>query len=518
MKRYLGYIRVSTPKQGVQGSSLQEQKSAIQAYASRSSLSIVAWYEERETAATQGRQRFMLMMKELERGRAQGVVIHKIDRSARNLKDWANLGDLIDRGVDVRFAHDDLDLTSRGGRLSADIQAVIAADFIRNLREEVRKGFYGRLKQGLYPLRAPIGYLDTGRGRAKAPDPLHAPLVRQAFTLYASGEFNFEGLQAELHRRGLRGRDGGLVSKNGLTTMLNNPLYMGLIHIRKSNELFQGIHEPLITKALYDRVQAVLRGERAGTPYKHDFLFRRMIRCSQCGYHLIGERQKARYIYYRCHSTGCAPVCVKEGVVDASLRQLFSLLTFDPVDLRDLRDKIAAINSNSADERKVQEASLRLRIGKCDERLDRLTDALLDGALERDEFNHRKTALLHERRGLQDQLAGIPELPSMPERLAKYLELANMAYLSYENGISEEKRDIVISLTSNLTASGKTPTIALRSPFQQLVDWRISHCCELGRDRPRTQVENIIDILKHTAEKECSADEAERRSETPTIR
>lgn len=75
---------------------------------------------------------------------------HKIDRGARNLKDWANLGDLIDGGVEVHFAHESLDMNSRGGRLSADIQAVVAADFIRNLRQETRKGFYGRLKQGIY--------------------------------------------------------------------------------------------------------------------------------------------------------------------------------------------------------------------------------------------------------------------------------------------------------------------------------------------------------------------------------
>lgn len=50
-----------------------------------------------------------------------------------------------------------VDLHSRGGRLSADIQSVVAADYVRNLREEAKKGIYGRLKQGFYPMRAPIG-------------------------------------------------------------------------------------------------------------------------------------------------------------------------------------------------------------------------------------------------------------------------------------------------------------------------------------------------------------------------
>src|SRR5271155_6201404 len=100
---------------------------------------------------------------------------------ARNLKDWADLGELIDAGVEVHFANESLDLHTRGGRLSADIQAVVAADYIRNLREETRKGFYGRLKQGLYPLPAPLGYLDRGKGKVKEVDPIMAPVVARAF-------------------------------------------------------------------------------------------------------------------------------------------------------------------------------------------------------------------------------------------------------------------------------------------------------------------------------------------------
>ncbi len=154
-KQYFAYIRVSTAKQGHKGVSLQEQKDSINRYCDRNNLILNEWFEELETAAKRGRPLFSKMLGRLGKGDAVGVVIHKIDRSARNLKDWADLGELIDAGVEVHFANESLDLASRGGRLSADIQAVVAADFIRNLREETRKGFYGRLKQGLYPLPEP---------------------------------------------------------------------------------------------------------------------------------------------------------------------------------------------------------------------------------------------------------------------------------------------------------------------------------------------------------------------------
>src|SRR5436309_1705712 len=177
-KQFFGYIRVSTAKQGEQGVSLREQQDAIERYAQRYGLAICRWFEERETAGKRGRPIFSEMIRLLRHGKAQGVILHKIDRGARNLKDWADIGELIDAGIEVLFANEGLDLNTRGGRLSADIQAVVAADFIRNLREETKKGFYGRLKQGLLPMPAPLGYRNIGSGKPKEPDPKTAPLVR----------------------------------------------------------------------------------------------------------------------------------------------------------------------------------------------------------------------------------------------------------------------------------------------------------------------------------------------------
>lgn len=98
------------------------------------------------------------MLQDLKRRRATGVILHKIDRGVRNLKDWALLGELIDQGIEVWFVSDDLDLLSRGGRLAAGIQAVVVSDFIRNFRGKVEKGFYSRPVEGLFPLPASIGY------------------------------------------------------------------------------------------------------------------------------------------------------------------------------------------------------------------------------------------------------------------------------------------------------------------------------------------------------------------------
>lgn len=88
MKRCFGYVRASTVKQG-DGVSLAAQRDAIEAFASRSQIEIVQWFEEKETAAKRGRPVFNRMVSELRRGKAQGLVIQKTDRSARNIADWA---------------------------------------------------------------------------------------------------------------------------------------------------------------------------------------------------------------------------------------------------------------------------------------------------------------------------------------------------------------------------------------------------------------------------------------------
>lgn len=372
MKKYFAYIRVSHPKQAERGSSLQEQRAAIEEFARRHGLTISEFFEEQETAAVRGRRAFGTMFSALRASRADGVIIHKIDRSARNLRDWADLGELIDRGVEVHFANESLDLRSRGGRLSADIQAVVAADFIRNLREEVRKGFFGRLRQGLYPLPAPLGYRDHGRGLPKEPDPLTAPLVSLAFELYATGTYSLDSLLEELARRGLRSRWGGALSRNGLSVLLNNPFYFGLIRIKKTGQAFAGVHEPLVSKALYERVQDVLQGRTPNRQKRHRFLLQRLLKCARCHRSLPGELQKGR-VYYRCQTRTCPTTCHREDRVEERIGEELRRIEFTETEKADLLTAAAQLRETWVDRRDELLKAASLQTAKINERLTRLS-------------------------------------------------------------------------------------------------------------------------------------------------
>ena len=316
------------------------------------------WFEERETAAKKGRPIWNEMLKLLRKGTAQGVVIHKIDRSARNLKDWADLGDCIDEGIEVHFANEGLDLNSRGGRLSADIQAVVAADYIRNLREEAKKGIYGRLKQGFYPARAPIGYQDNGAAKPKTIDPVKGLFVRRAFELYATTKFSIPTLQDELFRMGLRNHAGGKVTRAGVSVMLNNPFYIGLIRIKRTKQMFQGNQEPLISKHLFDRVHDILEGRFNTRTKVHEFPFRRLIKCTGCGYSLIGELKKGR-VYYRCHTKDCPTTSIREDAIESVVTTELAKLAFNVEERAYLTTRIAELKERWIHDKEGQLANLK---------------------------------------------------------------------------------------------------------------------------------------------------------------
>lgn len=495
MKAYFAYIRVSTPKQG-KGVSLEEQQTAISAHAARRGIQVVEWFEEKDTAAKTGRAVFSKMLARLERGDAEGVIIHKIDRSARNLWDWANLSKLFDRGIDVQFAHDSVDLNSRGGRLSADIMAIVAADYIRNLREEVKKGFYGRLKQGIYPLPAPIGYLDRGRGNPKAVDPERAPFVQLAFTRYATGTVGLKELRKELKDRGLRTRLGKSLPLSSLSVMLNNPFYIGLIRIRTTNQTFDGKHEPLVSKATFDRVQEILRGKAVARVLKHDLLFRRMVRCERCNLNLTGERQKG-HVYYRCHD--CKGTSVRQEMLDGVVQEYLKLLVGDIREIGEVRDMVEKERLTAEGQIDDLKGAISALIAKNEERESRLTDALIDQLIDKETFEARKLTLLHERKSLQARLANVSPKDLPARKALAYLELGNVAYSGYISADSFERRRILDRFTSNLSIRGKDVAIALHSPYREIAEWRKSLIGPPFYGTPRTRAKELLAIIDGVA-------------------
>lgn len=473
MKSCFGYIRVSTVKQG-DGVSLEAQKEAILAFSIRHNITITQWFEEKETAAKRGRPVFNKMVADLRRRKAAGLVIHKIDRSARNLGDWARIGELADVGIDIHFATESLDFRSRGGRLAADVQAVVAADYVRNLREECIKGLNGRLKQGLYPFKAPIGYLDNGGGKAKTPDPERAHHIRNAFELYGSGRYSQCALMRDLNQRGLRKVNGNPLTPQNLELILGNPFYCGLIRIRKTGQIYQGCHEPLIPITLFERVQDVKAGKGIKKVTRHDHIYRRLFHCGHCTSTLVPELQKGR-VYYRCQVRDCPTKTVREDAIEAAIRDCLARCQLTDAQFERLSRWIEVWSDGR--QNLASANSLRMKLSATAERRERLTDALIDRLIDQEAFASRNQALMLDEARLKQEIQNLEELRPNPKELREFLELVKNLASAYDLAGRAEKQCIARIATSNRRVTGRT--IGLE-PSEWLTDMQLAADVKFG--------------------------------------
>ena len=117
-----------------------------------------------------------------------------------------------------------------------------------------------KAKHGLWPAKAPIGYLNVREqvsaksGTAKvALDPERALLVREAFRLYATGDYSLADLQGALHAKGLASptarKPGAPPPVSALATMLQNPFYVGVVE-------WDGVQYPGRHKPLFERTSS----------------------------------------------------------------------------------------------------------------------------------------------------------------------------------------------------------------------------------------------------------------------
>ena len=497
MKKYFAYVRVSTTKQGQEGVSLAEQKSAIRQYADREGLAISGWFEETITAAKQGRPVFSAVLDKIRDGEAAGLIVHKLDRGTRNLDEWIILRDLHKEGIDLRIVVENIDLSTRSGRMIGNFQAIIAEDYIENLRQETLKGQMGRLKQGLTPWAAPVGYLDNGKGKPKTIDPVMGSLVKELFELYASGSYDIRALARYSHQSGLRNTVGGKLHKTCISRILNNPFYMGRIYVKRWDKTFDGVHEPLVSKSLFYAVRDRLEGKVRSAGYKHRYRYSRLFRCSLCGYSMIAERQKG-HVYYRCHTKECRTKGIREEVIDKSVLGLLEHLMLDETTIESFADLLEArrLDRNRSAEQAFQKISLER--SNTEARRKRLTDLRLDGEIDEAEFKTKKAEIQRRLDELDEKERLIQSDPEQSDtELHNFLELSKRLI---STDIAEPSADIIDLLgivSSNRTVSPNGVDISCHLPWNLVVEQADSLSCGQDRDHTRTQQQVVKDLLAY---------------------
>jgi hypothetical protein len=261
---------------------------------------------------------------------------------------------------------------------------------------------------------------------------------------------------------------------------------MGIIRIVATNELFPGKHEPIITKSLFDTVQAVLSGKHVRRVQNHDYLFRRLLNCKLCNYSLIGETQKG-HIYYRCHTKDCPTKTIKEETIEAEISMLLARLRFSKDEQACLETKLVACKKDWKDSQVKRLGQLRIDLARSKEKLLKLTDAYIESRLDRTLFEMRHNQLILEMKDIEEKMHLIETGKSdIASEIENFLELCKTAYSQYEMGFSEEKRDIIKNVTSNRLVCRNNLEFTWSFPFQQVAERHSVQCGAPHRDILRT--------------------------------
>jgi len=183
------YIRVSSPK----GQKTDSQRAELESWLKRQRYKRVQWFEDRESATTMQRDAFQQLQAAIFAGQITTVIIWKLDRLARSLKEGVNvLADWCQRGVRVIAVTQQIDLSGPLGQMIASLLFGIAEIELHHTRERQAAGIALAKKRGVYLGRQPgTTKAAPARARALREQGLTVPEIAHALSIKERTVYNY---------------------------------------------------------------------------------------------------------------------------------------------------------------------------------------------------------------------------------------------------------------------------------------------------------------------------------------
>ncbi len=485
MNRAVIYVRVSSREQAESGYSLDAQVEACRRFVEGNGWTLVGEYVDAgESAKTADRPNFRRMLEQLQDDRSIGyVVVHKIDRFARNLDDHVTIRARFKKwGVRLVSATEGFEDTPTG-RMLEGIVASISGWYSENLGQEVKKGMYQKLRSGVWPTFAPIGYLnvrsDTGRKAESrlAVDSERGPLIRQAFELYATGEWSLRRLYDEMNKRGLRTRKGTKLCLSQFAEMLQHNIYVGMV--RWGSEEHPGIHEPLVTREVFEKVQHVFQEHDKAAPRlrTHPNQLNGSLVCVSCGSKLSMTLAKGgRFAYFFCTGRARGRTDCKEPYAPVSRVEREVEGIYQQIRVSDEgRQEVAALLDQEIAKRQASRAKAAARYANRLMRLQverkKLMEALYDDAISKDLFKAEQRRIDAEEAEIKEQLgADKSALEKARDAAGHALELLERCHDTYVAAEEKVRRRWNRAIFKAIyIGEGLVKSFEYREPFPDLL-------------------------------------------------
>jgi site-specific DNA recombinase len=315
MKSAILYVRVSTDEQADKGYSQRNQDEVLQRYCAARSITIAEVIYEDHSAKTFHRPAWIQMLSGLKKAkpniRPTLILFTKWDRFSRNTADaYQMIGQLNAMNIEPQAVEQPIDLSVPENKMMLAIY--LSVPEVENDRRGLNI-FYGirrAKKEGRWMGHAPVGYenkCDESGRKYIRPNLPQARLMKQGFEEIATGKIAVEHVWKKLKLKGLKSQS------NNFHTSIRNPLYCGKIIVPafqdEPMQLVEGQHEPIITEALFLKVQSVLNGKKAEkttTDSLKQYPLRGYLKCERCARMLTASGSRGRntyYFYYHCQAS-----------------------------------------------------------------------------------------------------------------------------------------------------------------------------------------------------------------------
>lgn len=453
-RRVLGYARVSSRDQA-EGTSLQDQQSAIRAYAKTRGLDVARVYVEAESAVyekLEKRDQIRLLQKEVRAGDV--VVCDKLDRWSRDPEfTYRSVREILAAGAGLYFVAEGIDPSTSAGDSALTFRVAIAREEHKRIKERMvgtRKLLRDR---GLYAEGLPpIGYRRKARKGERALDknvlqPVEpdVELVRDIFARCVRGE-SIEDVRRHLSRvRRSRPWDKKLIG-----TILRNRVYLG--EVQDSRGIWiKGLHEAIISAALFGRAAAALDSRRLGgaksraDSHTSGWLLRKLGRCAACGTKVSASygakgaaaAKGAQYTYYY----RCGKRCGVRYILVETADEAVSMMAL--ARLSELRDEIA----DGAEEKpRAKALDLTAKREQLRAKRDRVIEAYTDAAIDKAERDAKLAAVDKMVAALDVKAAEVAQPLSTPQVRRETLRHVEQLGKAWRRAPASVRRDILHEL------------------------------------------------------------------------
>ncbi len=418
------YCRVSSDEQA-EGCSLDEQERQLRSFCARNGYNIVDVYYEDYSAKYYDMNR--PEMKKIydycrkHRGKVNKILFLRWDRYSRNVEfAFAYKRKFYDElGVELNTIESPIDFKGTEWPTMMAIYCGVAHTEDVKISRRTKDGIHGTLLKGRWPNKAPRGYRNVNNGdrdKYVAIDEPKAKLVRYAFEEVAKGTKTPTLVWREVQKKGLK------VSESSFFEMLRNHFYCGEVYVPEyldePAQYVKGIHEPLVTKETFMKVQNRLnsvnprnrskekqmRAKVVKLPHE-DYFFYPFLLCPVCGSKICASHSKGRsqtYAYYHCNHCKKYRVPAQQMNDDIlnyirQIRPCKAVLDLYEEVLNDIRtEKFKGINK---EKNRIQED-----VKKVEVRLQRLQDRFLDGEISSEDYKDIRQRYNDEIYALKSQL------------------------------------------------------------------------------------------------------------------